>query len=91
MRKFSTMNLPLFDVPLSHSIMRPSISYGYGGAYGVAKDEQLGFQWMQKAADANHPPAWKDLSKMYEDGQGVAKNPEEAKKWREKAEKAGVR
>lgn len=50
------------------------------------KDEQEGFQWLNKAAQAGHPRSCGYLSLCYRKGWGVSRNMDESEKWSRAAE-----
>ena len=59
------------------------------GEGGVAHDDQLGVQWLEKAAMQDNAYAQMKLGDLYEKGQGVPKNPAAAADWRKKAANRG--
>ena len=52
----------------------------YSGS-GVRQDYAEAAKWYHKAADLDFVPAQKKLARMYSEGLGVAKNPNESLKW----------
>jgi uncharacterized protein len=69
-----------------------NLGLAYFNGRGTAPDQAKGLKWMTKAADMNTPIAFIILADMYGKGQwGMEKNPEESKKWFDKANQAGIR
>jgi len=50
----------------------------YRGTTGFEKNYPQAFAWLSKAAGREYPPAQNLLGQLFEDGQGVAKNPAKA-------------
>ena len=53
----------------------------YEGGYGVVQDDQLAFDWYLKAAKQMHAQAQFSVAKMYFEGRGINKDPEEGMYW----------
>jgi len=51
------------------------------GKGGEKKDDATAFAWCKKAADQGYGAAEAQLANMYERGQGVTANPEQALMW----------
>ena len=66
-----------------HDIYKVGICYMNG--IGVEKDEYEGFQWLQQAAESDHPFAMYAIGECYEHGKGVEKDQEKAQEWYQKA------
>ena len=63
--------------------------YELGLKYDDANDYEKAAYWYRNAAEQCHAPAQYNLGYMYENGQGVAKDLYEARKWYEKAAAQG--
>jgi TPR repeat protein len=59
------------------------------GGNGVQKDYKLAMKWYKQAADLGNTGAMLDLGNMYENGEGVKQNFNEARGWYSKANQAG--
>jgi TPR repeat protein len=57
------------------------IAYAYRTGQGVARNDDLAFDWYRRAAEAGVPEAQIELSLMYELGIGTAPDPGEAGGW----------
>ena len=61
----------------------------YFDGTGVSKDEKLGIQWLQKAADLNNDKAMVNLGVMYLMGISVPQDKELGIQWLQKAADLG--
>jgi hypothetical protein len=57
----------------------------HNGFDGLEKDPAKAAEWFLKAAEKGHAGAMSYLAGMYETGEGVAKDPDLAAKWRQRA------
>ena len=56
--------------------------------YLITQEYAKALGWFEKAADLGNADAMDMIATMYENGIGVARNPEKAQEWHEKAEEA---
>ena len=65
------------------------LGYLHEEGLGTQRDTALAYQFYMKGAEQEDDKAMNNLGSMYEGGNGVAKNLEEAKKWYEQAAALG--
>jgi TPR repeat protein len=70
----------------------PEAGYRLGMAYRqgsprLPKDDLAAAQWFRQAAEAGHPGAMEALADAYLGGHGVVRDPREAARWREAAQR----
>ena len=70
----------------------PEAGYRLGLAYRqgsprLPKDDLAAAQWFRQAAEAGHPGAMEALADAYLGGHGVVRDPREAARWREAAQR----
>ena len=65
------------------------MGYFYYTGIGTNVDKQKAFELYQKAANLGHSFAQNNLALMYEDGDGIAKNIDQAIFWYKKAVEQG--
>lgn len=72
-----------------HSLAIYEVGHRFLVGLGVEKNYQNALQWLEIAATSPHyiRPAMLDLSRMYDEGLGTDVDKDQAKLWKEKAEK----
>lgn len=65
----------------SYPLAECQIGYFYYRGLGVEKDLAKALYWTQRAAEHGDRDGQYNLATLYENGEGVAKNMDEAKRW----------
>gem|GEM_PF-4248610 len=76
--------------PVSQATSEEHLGIDYLLGRGVAENDRLAFDWLQKAADQGSMTAANELGFMYASGKGVEQNYSLAIEWYEKAADSGI-